>query len=219
MIGGPIYFLAKFLAQKLKPLVGHTYSFVKEFCFLLLVSFNVVSLYKKIPINEAISVINRITDDDITNLVGLCHTSSFFSFQGEFHEHACGVSMGSLLSLVIANLLMEDFETKSLERFVDDTCVIWPHGHMKLDLLLHHLNSQSNSIKFTMEVEVNGCLPFLDVLLYRLDDGSLSHRVFRKKNSHGAISSCELLPFPTQNIGVLNTLATYALIISDVSHL
>jgi len=58
MIGGPTYFLAKFLTQKLKPLVGFTYSFVKdsdpfvhEFKGLklvpgdLLMSFNVVSLY------------------------------------------------------------------------------------------------------------------------------------------------------------------------------
>jgi len=100
--------------------------------------------------------------------------------------------MGSSLSPVVANLVMEDFETKALastpfqpkhwKMFVDDTCVVWPHGHEKLDVFLHHLNSQFESIKFTMEVEVDGFLPFLDVLLCRLDDGSLSHHVFHKKN-------------------------------------
>jgi len=82
MIGCPTYFLAKFLAQKLKPLVGRTDSFVKEFCFLLLVSFNVVSLYTKVPINEAISVINRITDDDTAKSVGLCLSSTFSASKG-----------------------------------------------------------------------------------------------------------------------------------------
>jgi len=61
---------------------------------------------------------------------------------------------------------MEDFETKGLasaqfcpkkwKRFVDDTYVIWPHGCEKLDLFLNHLNSQSESINFTMEIEENG---------------------------------------------------------------
>lgn len=80
---------------------------------------------------------------------------------------------------------MEDFEAKALDstpfrtkkwkRFVDDTCVVRPHGHKKLDLFLNHLNSQSDSIKFTMEVEVNGCVPFLDILLSIMNDGFVSH--------------------------------------------
>ena len=64
---------------------------------------------------------------------------------------------------------------------MDDTCVIWPHGWEKLDLFLGHLNSLSDSINFTMEVEVDGWLPFLDILLSRNEDGSISHQVFRNK--------------------------------------
>lgn len=74
-INGPTYPLTKFLAQKLKPLVGcndssmkESASFVQEWKDIildprdLLVSFDVVSLYTKIPIQEAIDVINHITD-------------------------------------------------------------------------------------------------------------------------------------------------------------
>ena len=99
--------------------------------------------------------------------------------------------MGSPISPIVVNLFMEDFETKELastqclpkkwKRFVDDTCVVWPHGREKMDLFLNHLNSQSDSIKFTMEVEVNVCLPFLGILLSRMNDGFVSHQVFRKK--------------------------------------
>jgi len=119
-IGGPTYFLAKFLAYKLKPLVGCTSSFVKDSTSFihelkdlrlelddLLVNFDVVSIFTKIPINEAINVIKRIIDDDIAKLVGLCLTSTFFSFQVEFYEQTCGVSMGSPLSPLITNLFME----------------------------------------------------------------------------------------------------------------
>jgi len=77
--------------------------------------------------------------------------------------------MGSRLSPIVANLFMEDFESEALfsalfkpklwKRFVDDPCTISQHGIEKFDLFFQHLNNQSNSIQFTMEREVNGCLP------------------------------------------------------------
>ena len=162
-------------------------------------------------------------------MVSLCLTSTFFSFQCEFYAQTCGVVMGSPLSPIVANLFMEDFESKALasakfcprkwNRFMDDTCVIWPHGCEKLDLFLDHLNSQSDYIKFTMEVEVDGCLPFLDILLSRRDDGSISHRVFHKKTHTEQYFHVDSHHFPAQKFGVLCTLASLALRIFDDSHL
>ncbi len=103
--------------MKLRPLVGHTESFVKDSASFIgdlkriklepediLVSFDVISLYTCILINEAMEVINKLTDPDTTRLVELCLTSTFFSFKGEFYEQTCGVSIGSPLSPVFANL-------------------------------------------------------------------------------------------------------------------
>ena len=104
-------------------------------------SFDVVSLYTCIPVKEAIDVISRIMAPDIAHLVEIYLTSTFFSFEGEFFEQTCGVAMGSPLSLVFANIFMEHFESRALssslfqpklwKRFVDDTCVVWPHGKEK----------------------------------------------------------------------------------------
>lgn len=58
-------------------------------------SFDVVSLYTNIPLDKAITVIKHIMDPDMANLVGICLTSTFFSFDGEFYENPCGVAMGS----------------------------------------------------------------------------------------------------------------------------
>ena len=98
--------------------------------------------------------------------------------------------MGSPLSPVIANFFMEDFEDKAIElvtlkptcwyRYVDDTFVIWPHGQDKLMDFLNHLNGLHKKIKFTMEIEKDGHLPFLDIHIYRRTDGSLGHKVYRK---------------------------------------
>ncbi len=46
--------------------------------------------------------------------------------------------------------------------------------------MLDHLNSVRPSIKFTMESEENGKLPFLDSLLKRGSDGMLTSTVYRK---------------------------------------
>ena len=117
--------------------------------------------------------------------------STYFSFQGEIYEQVDGVAMGSPLSPIVANLYMEYLEKKAIDsstlkprdwkRYMDDTNIIWPHGRESLDMFLTHLNNHSDHIKFTMETQENNSLPFLDVLLTKKTDGSLSHQVYHKK--------------------------------------
>ena len=45
---------------------------------------------------------------------------------------------------------------------------------------LQHLNSLRDTIKFTMEIEENCSLPFLDILVIRLGNGELDVSVYRK---------------------------------------
>jgi hypothetical protein len=45
---------------------------------------------------------------------------------------------------------------------------------------LNHLNGIHNNIQFTMEIEEEDHLPFLDIDIYRKMDGSLGHKVYRK---------------------------------------
>lgn len=53
----------------------------------------------------------------------------------------------------------------------------------EVDLVLDLLNSaQYASIKFTMEKEVNGCLPFLDLKLIHTNTG-IEFDIFRKETS------------------------------------
>ena len=66
-------------------------------------------------------------------------------------------------------------------RYVDDTFIILAHGREDLVKFVDHLNKQPDSIKFTMEMEENNCLPFLDTLIIRKQDGGVSHKVYRKK--------------------------------------
>ena len=116
--------------------------------------------------------------------------------------------MGSPVSAIIANLYIEFFEELALnsapcrprlwKRYVNDTCCILKKD--AVDGLLHHLNGVRPTIKFTMELEKNGSLPFLDANLTQKEDGTLNISVFRKQictdrylqfNSHHPEGSCQ----------------------------
>ena len=103
-IGSPTYNLAKFLTHIVSPLSGKTSSFVKDSRDFvekvrrlrpeegsILVSFDVTSLFTKVPIAEALEVIGRrleeqetedrrttLTVDSIKQLLHLCLTSTYF---------------------------------------------------------------------------------------------------------------------------------------------
>ena len=80
--------------------------------------------------------------------------------------------MESPVSVTIANLVMEDLEERALattdiplrswKHYVDDTCAALPVS--RVQEFLTHLNRVEPSIQFTVKVESEGKLPFLDIL-------------------------------------------------------
>ena len=95
---------------------------------------------------------------------------------------------GFPVSVTAANLVMEDVEKRALSTYplplpfwkcyVDDTLTALP-----LDKVQHfhqHLNSIETTIQFTVEMESESTLSFLDTRIAHHSDGSLSTTVFRK---------------------------------------
>jgi hypothetical protein len=114
--------------------------------------------------------------EDVTELWDICLTSTYFQFENKFYQQKEGMAMGNLPSPVVSNIFMEHSEETALDtadhkpakslRYVDDTFVVWPHGPARSQQFLH-LNNLRTTIKFTMEIEANGTLPFLDVLIMK----------------------------------------------------
>ena len=82
----------------------------------MLVSFDIVSLFTKIPVDVAIKVAtNRLRYDtslpleDITDLLSFCLNTTQFVFEGTYYKQVFGTVMGSPVLAVIANLVMEDY--------------------------------------------------------------------------------------------------------------
>ena len=77
-------------------------------------------------------------------------------------------------------------------RYVDDVFACWTHPVDQLPAFLEFLNSQTDSINFTMEIEEAGRIPFLDVLIDRNGERPI-FSVFRKathSNLYLQRSSC-----------------------------
>jgi hypothetical protein len=88
-----------------------------------------------------------------------------------------GVAMGSPLSPVICNLFLEELESRDINsfdptptvflRYVDDIFFLWSESTRPIEEFHQHLNNQNASITFAVEKEVEGVIPFVDVLVKR----------------------------------------------------
>jgi hypothetical protein len=114
-----------------------------------MVSFDVVSLFTKVPVEDSLSLLSYHFADDILALFKLVLTSTYFFFDGQYFEQTNGLAMGSPLSSVVSNFFVEDFEERAPSqatlkptcwyRYVDDTFVVWPHGKENLTEFLEQL--------------------------------------------------------------------------------
>jgi hypothetical protein len=118
---------------------------------------------------------------------------SILGKKDKFYQQNEGVVMGNSLFLVVSNIFMEHFEEIALDTadhkpttwlICRNTFVVWSRGPARLQQFLHHLNSVRHTIKFTMEVETNDTLPFLEVLVMKRGP-KLAMKVYQKSTRIG----------------------------------
>lgn len=161
----------------------------------ILISFDVEALYPSVPVNEAVKLfVDWIDNQDIADIdaqiivrmLKLVMKQRWLEFEGKIYEQKDGLFIGNALSPILAEIFMGSIEKKAMNndlfprfwyRYVDDVVAIVRKGeeHRVLDFL----NSQNKAIRFTMEVESSGMLPFLDLKIIREGDG-LALDIYRK---------------------------------------
>ena len=158
----PHYGVGKFLTRLLSPLTQNIYSIKDSFEAVDRIrpmptelfdegyryfSFDVTSLFTNVPLNKTINIIlHRIYKENLvkTNmrkstlkkLIKDSCTKTDFSFDGKTYKQIDGVSMGSSLGPVLANVIMTEFERLVVDKlikyglikfyiiYVDDTLVL-----------------------------------------------------------------------------------------------
>ena len=93
----------------------------------ILVSFDVVSLFTNVPVEEAcifakerllldstLPQRTNLSPENIYDLLKLCLTTTCFQWREKYYEQTYGAPMGSPLSPVMANVFMEEMEKNAL---------------------------------------------------------------------------------------------------------
>ena len=151
-VSSPTYCLLKFLADLLQPVVGRTGSHVKNSSDLVdfiksqkltreetMMSFDVVSLFTCVP-------------TDLAVWVARCLDATISSFRGKVYKQVYGTAMGSPVSVVVANLVMEDVEERALESF---HIALNASGSAMLTPLLHPSPRVSLPCSWTTSMALN----------------------------------------------------------------
>lgn len=168
----------------------------------LIVSFDVKALFPSVPINESLEYLKdwiaaQNTEEEnwknkakeYYKLAKLCMEEDYFEFRNELYRTTSGVSMGNPLSPFIAEIFMSKLEKKMEEeclmpriwmRYVDDIFAIVDKE--ELENLNNCINKIHKNIEFTVEIEEDGKLPFLDILVTRRS-GKIGFNIYRKTTS------------------------------------
>ena len=167
-------------------------------------SFDVKALYPSIPVKKALEIIQKELESDetlkdrtnwtpkeIVDLLKICLETHFKTLDWRVFTQMNGTPIGKSISGPIAGIYMNWFEEEFIQssqcemkpvlwkRMRDDILIIWEHGEEKLEEMLGYLNQHEKRIQFTVEKEINGILPFLDLSIKR-NDHSLITKIYRK---------------------------------------
>ena len=153
-----------------------------------MVSFAVNSLFTNIQLTESIdlavsyilqnNVNHKLSKEDLTKLFSFATAQTHFLSNGSTYDQIDGVSMGSPLATILANLFMDHHEKIWLEnfnklnviiyrRYVDDTFCLFNFEHGAMSFF-NFLNKQHPNITLLMEKETNNKLAFLMSWLTKL---------------------------------------------------
>ncbi|XP_018311680.1 uncharacterized protein [Mycetomoellerius zeteki] len=213
-LDSPMYSLASFLHEIISKNVERPFSKIDNSFQLVkklrgtqidenfsLISLDVVSLFTNVPIDFAIKSIEKrwnkikkgisIPKKEFIGAVSLVLESTFFAFNDEYYQQKFGTPMGSPLSPIIADLVMQDLETEVLGklefpvpfyiRYVDDIIMAAPVE--TIGQILTAFNAVHNRLQFTLEIGGES-INFLDVTIIK-NDGMLECDWYHKPTFSG----------------------------------
>ena len=138
------------------------------------------------------------------DLLNLRLTSTYFQYNCKHYKQLHGTAMGSPVSVVVAEIVMQNVEKSALAT-CRQTIPLWlrymyvydTFTAVHKDEIDDFLNEQIADIQFTQEIEENGKLPFVGCLVSR-DNNELRTTVYRKPTN--AVPTEYLTNHPTTRL-------------------
>jgi len=202
----------------------------------IIVSFDVISMFPNIPLNETYDIIKQRWDevaphtdikDKLLFIEGLrlCNRQ-YLRFNSQTYRQLDGISMGSSLSVNLSTIYMNNLINNVLTstgivpivfmKYVDDClCIL-----KKKDVTpLHNaLNSYHPNIKFTLEVEEKSTINFLDMTIKRVDGGKLEYEWFSKPMASGRLLNFYSNHPYKQKINVISNFISRVLKLTNIKY-
>ena len=193
-----------------------------------MLSFDVSNLYNNVPVRESIRlarkiVVDRLDDEEIANtieeLLTVCTDQNFCQFNNKLYKYSDGLPMGGSLSGLLADIFLDSLEKDLLDvkndvngrvlvwqRYVDDVLVLWEGGDEQENIhsFHDHINNLHDNLNFTLELEHNNRINFLDVSIIR-ENGSLSYDIYRKPTQTDSIIPFDSFHHISQRFAALNS--------------
>ena len=198
----------------------------------ILISLDVTNLFTNIPINEAIQIIkNKLFDSslsdnestELVNVLNVCLKQNFFMFNDKVYCQDDGLAMGSPLSPLLADAFMDMFENDHIlnnnrfhnhityyYRYVDDILILWSGSKERLTEFVDYINSIHSKIKFTLELENNKSLNFLDLTIRNVNNKH-TFEIYRKPSHTGVIIHESSFHPHTHKLAALNSFVNRAI--------
>ena len=166
-----------------------------------MVSFDVISLYTTIAIDQALLIIKDLLEHDnkladmtllssrqILDLLYILLRTTYFRFNVDFYQQTDGAAMEGPTSAIVSEIYMQSLEATAIttvdhppkiwERHVDDVFSIAHKTY--LQEVLEHFNNLHLQTRLTKEEEKSSTLPFLETLVQRNHDKTISVKIYRK---------------------------------------
>ena len=167
----------------------------------VVVSFDVTSLYTNVPVNEAIDICSDllysgkytlppVRKDTFKKLLKMSTCDVVMLTHDGYYRQKDGLAMGSPPAPPLANGWLYTYDStirdnaKLYSRYMDD--IFRSITKSRIDAKLAEINDLHPSLKFTIEMEKDGHLPFLDMVIIR-SNGKLSSKWYCKPTDTGLI--------------------------------
>jgi hypothetical protein len=150
-----------------------------------MITFDIKDLYVNIPIDETIEIIktklqqknNTLITHQIISLIRTVLLQNYFTFQQKIYQPEKGISMGSPISSLIAEIFLRNYEDKYIKqfleakniifyaRYVEDILIIFDKTKTNPQNINTYINKIHNNLKLTPTHKEHNSINYLDLTI------------------------------------------------------